>query len=57
MQPYAPLVNSYDHATAQLFFTLAGVAAAGGVFVALTWAYFGKRTVKKKLPHAKESIT
>ncbi len=56
MQPYVATVNSYDHGAAQLFFTLAGVAAAGGVFVALTWAYFGKRTIKKKLPIAKERI-
>lgn len=49
MQPYITQVNSYDHVTAQIFFTLAGIIAAGGVFIALTWAYFGKRTVKKKL--------
>jgi parallel beta-helix repeat protein len=49
MQPYITQVNSYDHVTAQIFFTLAGITAAGGVFIALTWAYFGKRTIKKKL--------
>jgi parallel beta-helix repeat protein len=48
MQPYVTIVNSYDHSTAQLFFTFAGVIAAAGVFVTLTWASFGKRTIKKK---------
>jgi parallel beta-helix repeat protein len=48
MQPYVGIVNSYDHATAQIFFTLAGVIAAGGVFLALAWASFGKRPAKNK---------
>jgi parallel beta-helix repeat protein len=57
MQPYTAKVNFYDRATAQIFFTLAGVIAAGGVFAALTWAYFGKRTVKNKQPLAQQNRT
>jgi parallel beta-helix repeat protein len=51
MQPYVNVVNSYDHAMGKLFFTLAGVIAAAGVFVVLTWVYFGKRNLKKAKAH------